>query len=346
MPRTRSLAWSELKIGVLAIVALVVAAALIFALGGQGGFFFQRYTLKARFPNVAGIGAGSPVRVAGVEVGRVTGLRFAGAEVEVDLELSEAMRERVRTTSVASIGSLSLLGEGAVDITATTDGDPIPDGGYVPFSGSAAGLGDVTTQAAGVLERTGEVVEGLRAGEGTMGRLLTDDALYEELRQMAGAAAGLMRKLENGQGSISRLVNDPTMARELETTLTNLSGVTRRLSQGETGLGRLLNDDEFASTLTETTRNFRTLSARLNEGQGTAGRLLTDDELYERLNNLAGRFEQVAVKLSEGQGTAGQLLNDRQLYENMNEAAGEVRSLVADIRRDPRKYLNVKVSIF
>ena len=65
MPRTRSLAWSELKIGVLTIVAIVIAAVTIFMLTGASGFFWQRYSLKTRFPNVAGLSAGSPVRVAG-----------------------------------------------------------------------------------------------------------------------------------------------------------------------------------------------------------------------------------------------------------------------------------------
>ena len=61
MPRTRSLAWSELKIGLLTMTALVIAAVLVFTLTGAKGWFWQRYTLKTRFPNVAGLAAGSPV---------------------------------------------------------------------------------------------------------------------------------------------------------------------------------------------------------------------------------------------------------------------------------------------
>ena len=72
MPRTRSLAWSELKIGVVTILAVTIAAVTIFMLTGGRGFFWQRYNLKTRFENVAGLKSGSPVRVAGVEVGTVT----------------------------------------------------------------------------------------------------------------------------------------------------------------------------------------------------------------------------------------------------------------------------------
>ena len=78
----------------------------------------------------------------------------------------------------------------------------------------------------------------------------------------------------------------------------------------------------------------------------TAGRLLTDRELYDRLNSMSARLDKVMTGLEQGDGTAGQLLRDKQLYENMNGAVGELRKLVQDIRADPRKFLNVRVSLF
>src|SRR5262245_64278566 len=114
MPRTRSLAWSELRVGVLTIAAIAIGAVLIFTLTGTKGFFWQRYTLKTRFPNVAGLASGSPVRVAGVEVGSVTGVEFAGTEVDVTFEVKKDLQPRITDQSVAVLGSVSLLGESAV----------------------------------------------------------------------------------------------------------------------------------------------------------------------------------------------------------------------------------------
>src|SRR5262245_4099545 len=183
MPRTRSLKWSELKIGIMAIVAIVIASSLIITLSGQGGFWWQRYTIKVRFPNAGGVKSGSPVRVAGVGTGSVTAIRFAGSDVEMDLQLNKEMQQRVRTTSRATIGSVSLLGEGAVDITASTTGDPIPPNGYVQPGPPTAVLADVTTQAnQGITELTG-LVHDMRAGKGTIGKLMTDEQLYAELQQ-------------------------------------------------------------------------------------------------------------------------------------------------------------------
>src|SRR5262245_10188013 len=100
MPRTRSLAWSELKIGMVAIIAIVLAGILIFMLGGQGGFFWQRYSVKTIFSNVAGLGAGAPVRVAGLEVGSVKVVRFVGDRVEITMEINKNQQERITDTSV------------------------------------------------------------------------------------------------------------------------------------------------------------------------------------------------------------------------------------------------------
>jgi phospholipid/cholesterol/gamma-HCH transport system substrate-binding protein len=72
MPRTRSLAWSELKIGVMAVVALVLTVLLVIAVGGASGFAWERYDLKTSFDNVQGLKSGAIVRVAGVEVGKVS----------------------------------------------------------------------------------------------------------------------------------------------------------------------------------------------------------------------------------------------------------------------------------
>src|SRR3954465_10799486 len=129
MPRTRSLAWSELKLGILTIVAILVATVTIFAVMGSKGFSWQRYTLKTRFPNVAGLAKGSPVRVAGVEVGTVTDIQFAEAQVDVTFQVKETVRPRLTDQSTASLGSVPLLGESAVDITPAISGTPVPEFG-------------------------------------------------------------------------------------------------------------------------------------------------------------------------------------------------------------------------
>src|SRR3954469_9928033 len=108
MPRTRSLGWTELKVGILAVIAVAITTIIIFMVSGEGGFFWQRYRLKAKFDNVAGLKSGAPVLVAGVEVGSVKSVSFNGVDVDVTFQLSKEMQGRVTSESTAAIGSVSL----------------------------------------------------------------------------------------------------------------------------------------------------------------------------------------------------------------------------------------------
>ena len=346
MPRTRSLAWSELKIGIVSLLALIIASVLIFMVSGEGGFFWQRYSIKTVFTDIEGLKVGAPVRVAGVEVGSVQKMDFAGDKVEVTMEISKEQQPRITNLSSASLGSVSLLGEAAVDITANSQGTPIPEWGYVANGPAPGSLSTAAEAATRSLEQTNAVLEYVRQGRGTLGKLLTDEALYNQLSDFVESAEAVTRGINGGRGTLGRLATDPAAAKSLEQSLDNLQMVTARIRNGEGSLGHLLNDDALSKSVTSATTNLDAITGRINKGEGTAGKLITDAELYNRLNSMADRLDKLTASLSQGEGTAGQLLHDKQLYENMNGAVTELHNLVKDIRADPKKYLNVRVSIF
>jgi len=346
MPRTRTLSWAELRIGVVTIAGIFITAVAIFMLTGDRGFFWQRYHLKSRFDNVAGLRPGSPVRVAGYDVGTVTEMTFIDEQVEVTFEVHENMASQITTGSRASLGSVSLLGESAVDIRPSAQGEPIPEWGYVPSERARGQIVDVAEQATqGIEELTGLLTD-MRAGRGTVGRLMTDDALYEELRGFAAAAGDLAQGVREGRGSLGQLVTDPQLANSLEATAANVQTLTARLEAGEGSMGKLLRDDSFYTSLNGTVSSVDAIVDRLNAGQGTAGRLLTDDTIANQLTSLTQRIDQLTGSLNAGEGTMGRLLKDQQLYENMNNTVREVQALVSDIRADPRRYLSIRVSIW
>jgi phospholipid/cholesterol/gamma-HCH transport system substrate-binding protein len=346
MPRTRSLAWAELKIGLASLFALVMSGLLIFLLSGEGGFFWQRYGIKTIFPNIAGLKPGAPVRVAGVEVGAVQEVQFIGDRVEVLMEVSKEMQPRITSSSIASLGQVSLLGEAAVDITASSQGTPVPEWGYVRSGPSPGSLTDVATKASEGIENLSALLTDVRSGKGTVGRLFAEDTLHDELDSFLISAERVVSNFDNANGSIGPLTKDPTMARALEGSLQNLEAVTARIRSGEGSLGKLLNDDAMAKSLTALTGNLENVTARMNRGEGTVGKLFTERELYDRLNSMSARFDQVAASLQQKEGTMGLLLHDRAMYEKFNGTLDEARALIAAIKADPKKYLNIRVSLF
>jgi len=346
MPRTRSLAWSELKLGITVVAALAIAIVFIFMVGGEGGLPWQRYHLKTRFPNVQGLKSGAVVRLAGVEVGQVSDVQFVGAQVEVTMEISEDMQDKITEQSRAQLGSISLLGETAIDIATVGVGRPIPDWGYIQSAKTPGQIAEVAEQAGlGIVEVTG-LLKDIRAGKGTIGKLFTDEQVYKEFAALTGAADQVVQNLNRGQGTLGKLLKDEAAYRSLQASLDNLATMTRRINAGEGSLGRLMKDEDLAKSLSSTSANLDRISGGLSRGEGTAGKLLKDDALYKRVDAVTTRLDTLLTRLNEGQGTAGQLLHDKRLYENMNGAVADMRALFGEIRKDPKKYLNVKVSIF
>jgi phospholipid/cholesterol/gamma-HCH transport system substrate-binding protein len=346
MPRTRSLAFAQLKIGILAVVALVIAAMVIFMLSGQGGFFWQRYSLKVRLPNAAGLKSGAPVRLAGVEVGSVTDLEFVGAQVDVTLQVGKVQQPRITSASKATIGAMGLLGQATVDISAATTGTPIPAWGYVPTGVMPQQLADVAATANKGVEEATALLHDIRQGRGTVGQLFTNERLYDEFARFVASAQEVVNGLNRGQGTFGELMKDPATARSLKASADNLRAITASIAAGEGALGKLLHDEQLAASLKSTTGNMASVADGLARGQGSAGKFLKDEELFNRLSATARQLDELTARLNAGEGSAGQFLKNKELYDKLSSAVDDMKGLIADIRKDPKKYLNVRVSVF
>jgi phospholipid/cholesterol/gamma-HCH transport system substrate-binding protein len=348
MKKKGVLTWTELRVGLLFIASLVILAFTIVYVGSGGGSpFARKYDLRALMTDVNGLKAGAPVRLGGVEVGTVIKVAFApeGGLVEVRMRLDRSVKGRITSESHVSLGSMGLLGEKAVDIEPSAEGTPVQDGGYVsgaaedPFKGLLTNASASTAHLRRVLSR-------MDAGEGLLGRALRDEELYERMVDVSQRLQNVMSKLEGQTSPLGRLVNDREMSQRLSSSAHSLDSVLSRVEAGKGALGRLTADEELSTDLKALTRSLREVAEHLGQGQGTAGRLIKEGALYDRIEAVSTRLDAVVSRLERGEGTAGRLLHDTELYENLNAAAKDVRSLAGDIRRDPRKYLRLKLSLF
>ena len=316
MDKSKALTWTELRVGVVVIVSLAVLTFTILYIGSGGGSpLARKYAVKALMADVNGLKPGAPVRVGGVEVGNVTRVDFAGEEgrglVEVTMRLDRRVADRVTTESRATLGALGLLGEKAVDISSSTQGVPIGDGGLVPaaaedpFRSLLSDASDSTAHMRRILSR-------MDAGEGLVGKALRDDELYNRMVDVSVRLQAVMTKLESDKGP----------------------------------LGRLMNDEEMSRRLAASARGVEAFTSRIEAGQGALGALSRDEELVKDLKGVVANLADVSGRLKRGEGTAGRLLQDPEMYNNLNGALRDVRGLVSDIRKDPRKYLRVKISLF
>src|SRR2546422_4153109 len=110
----------KLRVGVFVLVALAAFLGMVYALGARARLFEARYTIHAEFTEVAGLIEGATVRLAGVQIGRVTGVHLPGepgGKVRVDLTIARRYADRIRRDSIARIETQGLLGDKVVEIT-------------------------------------------------------------------------------------------------------------------------------------------------------------------------------------------------------------------------------------
>lgn len=346
----KALTWTELRVGLVALASLGVLAFTILYIGSGGGTpFAPRYDLKALMSDVNGLKPGAPVRVGGVEVGSVTGVGFASSGsrgmVEVTMRLDRRVQEQVTTESQAQLGSLGLLGEKAVDISSSTRGTPIEEKGYVPAAGEDPFKG-LLSDASESTAHMRRILSRLDAGEGLIGKALRDEELYTRMLDVSVRLQGVMGKLEAQEGPLGRMMNDEQLAERLASSIEGIESTVRRVDSGQGALGALTRDQELMLQMKSLVQRLDEVAGGLQRGEGSAGRMLKDDALYTRLSDVSGRLDVLLARLEKGEGSAGRLMTDAELYQNLTGALQDVRTLVADVRKDPSKYLRVKVSLF
>lgn len=348
--KSRALTWTELRVGLVVIASLAILAFTILYIGGGGGSPFARhYVLKALMSDVNGLKPGAPVRVGGVEVGSVTKVGFAGESapglIEVDMRLDHKVKGRITTESEATLGSLGLLGEKAVDITTSARGIRIEDGGLVraqaedPFKGLLSDASESTAHIRRILAR-------MDAGEGFIGKALRDEELYSRMADVSQRLQNVTRRLESQEGPLGRIINDREMSQRLASSVKGIDAAVARVESGEGALGALSKDQTLARDLKGVASNLNDLTGRLQRGEGTLGRLVHDDTLFRKVDDISTRLDGLLKRLEAGEGTAGRLLQDPELYNTLSATLKEAHGLVGDIRKDPGKYLRVKLSLF
>lgn len=358
MKSSRNIRWSELRAGVLTLVAITLLAFGIMQLGGKSGFFAKEYNLFVYLDNSLGLKAGSVVRLAGLEVGNIADISFSSdassKKIIVKLSIYKEYSDRIRKDSVVSIKTLGLLGDKYVDISVGSPTQPVLQPGGALKDVQEAQLAGVLSGAATGLEGLNVVVGQLKEimgdithGEGTAGLLLKDPTLYNELNRSAASLQEVTAALKGGKGTAGKFLNDPQLYDNLIDVSNKAGQLVDRLNKGS--LMKMSEDKELYSNLHDVSANLKEVSGSAkvlvdNLNKGNISKLSNDKELYARLERVSTRLDAVMERLDKGEGSAGKLLSDEKLYNNMNKFFEDADSLVLDLKKDPKKYL--KFSVF
>ena len=359
MAQRRQLTWTELRVGVFVLVGLFVLAAGIFYVTGTR-FLGPKYRLVTYLPEVAGLSNGAPVRVDGVDVGNVESIRLLphtavtdrNKNIEVVLRIDRRYQKDILTDSVTSLVTEGLLGNRYVNITRGFTGVPLKEGQELPGREEKA-IKEVVERSADVManlqalsDDVRDLVAGVRAGRGSLGKLLTDEQAYHHLNSMLQKGDELVGNIQAGKGAIGKLVATDELYNKLDTAVDKVNGIVDDVRNQKGTLGKLLYDTTLYDQAKQAIASGNAVIADVRAGKGTLGKLATDEELYSKLRDTSGNLASATAKLNENTTTAGKLFSDPQLYDNLAGLTGDLRLLIGDFRQNPKKFLRIKVGIF
>jgi phospholipid/cholesterol/gamma-HCH transport system substrate-binding protein len=324
MKRSSFITWDQLRVGLVILAALAILTLAVYKLGQAANLFAKRYTLIAYLKEANGLREGGTVTLAGQIAGSVKAIKFLPVDadttrnLELTLAIDQNLQQQIRRNSKAQIRTLGLLGDKVLDITVGTpqyaelrSGDTIavsPALDYEQVLAQAAGaVGDVVELTRDMRQLTSGIVR----GEGTLGQLVTNRALYDNLSGTLSRTNAMLTRLQNPNGTVGRLLDDPTL-------YTQITGM-------------------IAST--------DSLVRSVNSKQGTLGRMLSDTVLYTHLVTMSAGADSLMHMLTNGHGLASKLLTDQTLYDQLNKLVTDLNAILADVRRDPARYTKGMVMI-
>ncbi|MCZ6702384.1 MAG: MlaD family protein [Ignavibacteria bacterium] len=279
---------SGAKLGIFIFLGSSLLVLGIFLLGNKEALFKSTFTVKAYFQNVEGLRNGAPVRLSGVDVGAVKGIKIIGEKasiIEVSMRLLSDIRKFIRTDTEAGIETEGLVGYKFISLDIKdSESEHVEDGGTILVK-EPVSFADVIEETQGIMAYTKEMTKNLadivykiNAGEGTLGKLLNDDEIYN-------------------------LTKDITKSAYL--TLDSLTYDLREIVETYNQLGKGIGD--VLNNLNNTLASVNTILTNVKEGKGVVGSLFADgtpgdttfSTIISNLNDIMEGAKIATIKLNE-----------------------------------------------
>jgi phospholipid/cholesterol/gamma-HCH transport system substrate-binding protein len=287
------------RVGLFFLLGLALAWITLESLNGGRLFRPKGYTLVAGFADVKGLKSGDEIRMAGVKIGSVASTRLAAHRVEALLTIDPDIQipaDAVASVEQASLLGSNYLSVsfGTPGGPVLKEQEEIKTKPTVDLGEVITQIGEVGNKIEQVLDGVGKSFGGDENGNffSKLDKLVAQNG--PKLTETISNLQDITAKIRNGDGTIGRLVNDPKLhddlvatvgeiklaANDARTFMNDAKGIVSDVKSGKGTLGVLLYDEATANNLKVTVGNVRAMSDKIARGEGTLGKLISDDGLY------------------------------------------------------------------
>ena len=307
----------ETVVGIFVVASMAALLVMVLIVAQQEGLFNEYVTYRTIFKNVSGLKSGSEVHLAGVTVGNVlnTAINPEG-NIVVTFQVLKKYSDRIREDSRSTIGFMGLLGDKSLDLTSgSLRKAPIPPDGLV----TAVEPLDITqllARAAPTLEELQKVISNL---------VSLTDALAEpgsDTKTILAEVRDIVTKINTGKGSLGKLVNEPGLYQDIADAMAQVRKFVDGLEKGKGLVGTLLNDPAFKDQAVKTMAEMQATFANLNKTTADV------KAAAARLPDMAKKLESFVTNLERaGKGLPGLVTEGQTLFGDADQAAKAAKQL-------------------
>lgn len=287
----------ELKIGIFAVVVLVVSFFLINYLRGED-IFNKEIELVSRYDKVEGLVASAPVYIKGYKAGKVSEVTYDPQTEDFKVVCSVSKDFRIPSDSRMTIYSVDIMGGKGIKIDLGTSPEPAADGADLTPCFEAGLIDGLANGVGPLLDKVSNTLDSLGVTVSSVNRLLSEN---NQARIRSTIA-----HLDNTMQNVSTLSDSVEgKSEELEAFIDDLAGLADKFGRiaekadtamtDVTGLVASLNESDIQSIVT----SFKVLLENINDPDGTVGKLLVDNSVYESVDELLNDVDQLVRKIQE-----------------------------------------------
>ncbi len=312
----------EKKVGIFFVCGMVVLGIML-EIGEKWNPFKRDVPYKTYLSSVTGLKMGDPVRLAGVDVGRITSINVLSDKVQVDFTVKEGTQ--IRTDTVAMLRLTNLLGGQFLGLTFGSPTAALLQAGETVKGKDVANIDIIVDNVSDLTKDAKVLINELNKNQNEVmhkiSAILSDNRV--NLRNTISNLNNITEKFDRGDGSLALLLNDKALYNNTNETVAYLKDVTGKISRGEGSLGKLVNDDAFyndakvaMTDIKDGMKDVKEIAAKINKGEGSLGKLVNDEKLYTELRDASTNIKEITRKINSGEGTLGKLVNEDKLYRD------------------------------
>jgi phospholipid/cholesterol/gamma-HCH transport system substrate-binding protein len=338
MPSAQQVNWAKFRASVVILVALLILGTLAFLLTG-GTFLEPKAQIYLYLPDATGVAPGSPVRVDGIMVGKVSLVELSGSNepnrvVKVTMSVGLDRLTSITDDATAETTSDTIIGDKFVDVTSGTGAKHLTPGGELQFKGS----GDLMqrmdiAQFQQRLHAIEVLLDDIEQGRSPLGAFIMGEVIYDDLLKKITELQRGIHVAANTTTAVGQALYTDALYRQIMEPLQKLDESLARLQSGQGAGGLLLRDtQQYEQALAQVA------DLRRSIGSLHGAEMTTSDRAY---NDWTRQVVAIIGKVDEF--NAGPMLTAPAVYENFQGMAKELQTTMKEFRENPQKFLRIKL---